>query len=142
MNSSRGNDEGGAVSRNAAHAVDGAMADILAASPVDVEDIRAGLGMTVEEFAEAVGRSARTVSRWQTAGRRRGAVSGDAAREVRKLARLQFLVEDVLGSRYAPEWLRSPNRGFRGSAPIDLVLAGETDVVLAALERLADGGPA
>ena len=36
----------------------------------------------------------------------------------------------------------SPNRGFRGKAPIDVMVAGGTDEVLAALERLADGGPA
>ena len=127
--------------RNAA-AIDGTLADILASKPASVERIRIGLGMTIEEFAEAVGRSVRTVSRWQTAGGDSNAARGDAAREVRKLAQLQYLLEDVLGNEYAPEWLRSPNRGFRGKAPIDLLLESQTGVVIAALERLADGGPA
>ncbi|MFA5845217.1 MAG: antitoxin Xre/MbcA/ParS toxin-binding domain-containing protein [Coriobacteriia bacterium] len=130
------------MSIRSAAAVDGALADILASRPASVEQIRVGLGMTIEEFAEAVGRSVRTVSRWQTAGGDSSTARGDAAREVRKLAQLQYLLEDVLGNEYAPEWLRSPNRGFRGKAPIDLVLEGQVGVVTAALERLADGGPA
>ena len=130
------------MTNRSAAAVDGALADILASTPASVEQIRAGLGMTIEEFAEAVGRSVRTVSRWQTAGGDNNAARGDAAREVRKLAQLQYLLEDVLGSEYAREWLRSPNRGFRGKAPIDLMLEGHVSVVIAALELLADGGPA
>jgi uncharacterized protein (DUF2384 family) len=137
----RENSEGGTMSRIAASEIDAGLADILASSPVDVESLRCSLGMTLEEFAVAVGRSPRTVSRWQTSGDDRATARGDAARQIRKLAQLQFLTEDVLGGAYAAEWLRSPNRGFKGKAPIDLVTDGQTDSVLAALERLADGGP-
>ncbi len=130
------------MNKNRTAGVDAGLQDILAASPVDVERIRTGLGLTVDEFAECVGRSPRSVARWQSEGSDRPIARGDAARQVRKLARLQFLVEDVLGATYGAEWLRSPNRGFRGQAPIDLLLEGQADVVIAALERVADGGPA
>lgn len=142
MNLPRGKRKGDRMSRSTTEVVDGALADILAASPIKVEAVRLGLGMTIEEFAETVGRSVRTVSRWQTADGDTGAVRGSASRDVRRLAQLQFLVEEVLGREYAVEWLRSVNRGFNGKAPIDLVLEGHADVVIAALERLADGGPA
>ncbi|MBE0417913.1 MAG: DUF2384 domain-containing protein [Coriobacteriia bacterium] len=122
--------------------VENGLADIAAASPVNVESIRSGLGLTIEEFATAVGRSTRSVCRWQSTGSDHSTARGEAARSVRQLARLQFLIEDVLGRSYGPEWLRSPNRGFRGHAPVDLILDGKTDIVIAALERLADGGPA
>lgn len=130
------------MGRSTANTVDGALAGILGTSPVSVEAIRLGMGMTIEEFAESVHCSVRTVSRWQTAEGSASATRGRNGREIRKLARLDFLLEDVLGREYAPEWLRSPNRGFKGKAPIDLILEGETDVLIAALERLADGGPA
>lgn len=117
------------------------LADILAAQPVDTETIRTGLGLTVEEFAEALGVSPRTVSRWKPGAAQRTTARGGAAREIRKLARLHFLVDDMLGERYGAQWLRVPNKGFRGQAPIDLILEGNADVVIAALEHLADGGP-
>lgn len=130
------------MDKSVAAMIDTGLADIRAASPANVEQIRMELGLTLEEFAEAVGRSPRSVSRWQSEGSGRSAARGDAAREIRKLARLQYIMEDVLGREYGIEWLRSPNRGFRGQAPIDLVLERQTDTVIAALERVADGGPA
>lgn len=130
------------MNKNSAAGVDAGLQDILAASPVDIDQIRSGLGLTVEEFAECVGRSPRSVARWQSEGSDHPMARGEAARQVRKLARLQFLVEDVLGVKYGSEWLRSPNRGFRGQAPIDFMLGGHADVVIAALEMVADGGPA
>lgn len=125
-----------------ADSIDAGLADIAAASPADVEQIRRALGLTIDEFAAAVGRSPRSVSRWQCNGADHAVARGEAARQVRQLARMQFLAEDVLGRTYGPEWLRSPNRGFRGQAPVDLIVSGQTEVVIAALERLADGGPA
>lgn len=127
--------------KHGASEIDSGLQDILAASPVDIEALRAGLGLTLDELAEAVGRSPRSVSRWQSGGADHSVAKGEAARVVRKLARLHFLMDEVLGRDYGPEWIRSPNRGFRGQAPIDLVLAGESDTIIAALERLADGSP-
>ena len=142
MNSARGNQGGESMKRATADEIDAGLADILAATHVDIEDLRTSLGLTVDEFAEAVGRSPRSVSRWQSSGPDHAQARGEAARTIRKLARLQFLAQDVLGRDYGPEWLRSPNRGFRGQAPIDLILSGNADAIIAALERLADGGPA
>lgn len=82
------------------------------------------------------------MSRWQSSGPDHANARGNAAREIRKLARLQYLAEDVLGHDYGTDWLRAPNKGFRGRAPIDLILAGEADTVVAVLERVADGSPA
>lgn len=121
---------------------DSGLADIVSTSPVDVEQIRTALGLTIDEFAKAVGRSPRSVSRWQSTGSDHAKARGSAAIEIRKLAHLQFLMEDVLGRDYGSEWLRSPNRGFRGKAPIDLILAGEVDTLISVMERLADGSPA
>lgn len=129
------------MGRNVAREIDSGLADILASAPANVEEIRAGLGVTLDEFAEVVGRSVRTVCRWQAEGDAGASARGDAAREIRKLAQLHYLVDDVLGTGYGKQWLRSPNRGFKGRAPIDLVLDGDADAVIAALERLADGGP-
>lgn len=142
MNSQGKPRRGGHMNHGVVRGLDAGLADLVSASSVDVEQIRTGLGLTIEEFAEAVGRSARSVSRWQSSGPDHATARGSAAREIRKLARLQYLAEDVLGHDYGPEWLRSPNKGFRGQAPVDLIVAGEAETVIAALERVADGGPA
>jgi uncharacterized protein (DUF2384 family) len=103
-------------------------------------DIKTHLGMTTEELAAATGRSLRSAARW-LAAEETTPMHGPAARSLRRLAHLDYLLDDVLGSASGRDWLRAPNPGFRGEAPIDLMTSGRTDEVAAALELLADGSP-
>lgn len=114
---------------------------VVGATPPDVDELRLWLGLTQEELAESVGRSRRTVARWSRSAPDHATARGATARILRQLNRVQFLLDDVMGREAALTWLRSPNRGFRGEAPLDLILARRTDELLAALEALADGGP-
>jgi uncharacterized protein (DUF2384 family) len=141
MNNRRNHGKGENMDTAAARAIDHGLTDILSSAPVDVDSIRCSLGLTLEEVSSVVGKSPRTVSRWRHDAADRVEIRGSSARALRKLAELQFLIEDVLGAEQVTAWLRAPNRGFRGKAPIDLMLAGDVDTVLNALERLADGGP-
>jgi uncharacterized protein (DUF2384 family) len=50
-------------------------------------------------------------------------------------------LEDVIGEDAGPQWLRTPNPGLRGEAPIDLMTSNHLEDVVAVLEVLADGGP-
>jgi len=114
--------------------------EIINPEPLSVPALKAALGLTIEEFAAAAGRSPRSAARWLAAESAQPA-SGDAARSLRRLAHLEFLLADVIGPERRSEWLRTPNRGFRGEAPLDLVTSGRIDDVVSVLEVLADGTP-
>ncbi|AKU91645.1 antitoxin Xre-like helix-turn-helix domain-containing protein [Vulgatibacter incomptus] len=96
------------------------------------------LGMTEEEAREALGFPRRTLSRRKLEqGRLRAAES----ERVLRLARVGTRAIDVLGdANRAVRWLRAPNRGLGGEAPLELL---DTDVgtqgVLDELTRLDHG---
>lgn len=115
--------------------------EVVATGPADFDETRRWLGLTQEELADAVGRSRRTVARWRSSAPDHTVARGETARRLRELARIQFLLEDLMGRETALEWLRRPNRGFRGEAPIDLILTQRASELLPALEVLADGAP-
>ena len=115
--------------------------EIITPEPLNVPNLRAALGLTIEEFAEAAGRSPRSAARW-IAAESAQPETGEAARALRRLAHLEFLLADVIGPQRGSEWLRTPNRGFRGEAPLDLITSGRIEDVVAVLEVLADGTPA
>lgn len=118
------------------------LARLLDPEPCDVESLRVWFHMTQGEIATALGRSTRTIARWKAAGgpAEPTRASAELAQSVRKLGRLKFLLDDLMPHELALRWLHNPNRGFRGEAPIDMLMSGRTDEVIAALEALADGG--
>jgi uncharacterized protein (DUF2384 family) len=115
--------------------------EIINPEPLSVSALKTALGLTIEEFAAAAGRSSRSAARWIAAERAQPA-TGEAARALRRLAHLEFLLADVIGSERESAWLRTPNQGFRGEAPLDLVTSGRIEDVISVLEVLADGSPA
>lgn len=114
--------------------------EILNPEPLDALTLKAQLGLTIEELAASTGRSPRSAARWIAAD---GALpSGETGRALRRLAHLQFLLADVIGTQRGTDWLRTPNPGFRGEAPVDLITSGRIEDVISVLEVLADGTPA
>lgn len=117
------------------------LARVLDPEPCDIETLRAWFGMTQAELAAAIGRSPRTIARWKAsnAGEPTRA-SAEIARSVRLLGRVKYLLEDLMPRDAAVRWLQTPNAGFRGEAPVDLLMSGRVEGVIAVLEALADGG--
>ena len=114
--------------------------EIISPEPLSVPALKAALGLTIEEFAAATDRSPRSAARW-IAAESALPQTGEAARALRRLAYLEFLLADVIGAQRGGEWLRTPNRGFRGEAPLDLITSGRVEDVVSVLEVLADGTP-
>ncbi len=106
----------------------------------NIDEIRDWLGLTQDEVGRAVKRSRRTVARWSASAPDHSEARGDTAFQVRKLARLKLILEDLVEEQEARQWLRVPNREFNGEAPLDLVLSSRIDRVIAALEAFAEGG--
>ncbi len=115
--------------------------EILNPETLSVGALKDRLGFTARELGAAAGRSARSAARWLSAEEALPAHGGTAL-AVRRLVYLDTLLSDVIGADRGRGWLRAPNPGFRGEAPIDLITSGRLQEVIAVLELLADGGPA
>lgn len=115
-------------------------AEILNPEPLNAGALKDRLGFTAQELGAAAGRSARSAARW-VAAEEALPTHGGTALAIRRLAYMETLLSDVIGADRGPGWLRAPNPGFRGEAPIDLITSGRLPEVVAVLELLADGGP-
>jgi uncharacterized protein (DUF2384 family) len=102
-----------------------------------VETVEGGLGLGRGELASALGASARTIERWR-AGQ---TYPQHEARE--RLAELVAVEAHLVETFDDPEsrcaWLRSGNPYLGGLTPLEVVRAGRTDRVEAALEALDSG---
>lgn len=113
----------------------------LRAAPDDELDaIRRVFGVSQAEIAVMLGTTPRTVSRWRTTSAARTTPRPASARSLRDLARLRWLLETDLGSERSGAWLRTPNPALRGQAPLDTLLAGDTERVLGLVTALGEGG--
>lgn len=113
----------------------------LVASPdTELDAIRRVFGVSQAEIARMLGTTPRTVSRWRTTSAAHVKPRPAAARSLRDLARLRWLLETDLGVERAASWLRAPSPALRGQAPLDALLAGETERVLGLVTVLGEGG--
>jgi DNA-binding transcriptional regulator YiaG len=120
--------QGEAVSRSQALAESGLYARL-------VDDLRTAV-LTNAELAEITGVKTRQVQHWASGAHRPQGEAKD------RLLELHYIVER-LQEIYKPEgvdiWIHGRNRELDGQKPIDLLVAGEFERVLAAVERLASG---
>lgn len=102
--------------------------------PERVDRVRRGL--TMQEVAEVVGVRPRQAQHWAAGNHRPQGSARD------RLLELDYIVE-LLGDVYDDEgieiWMHAKNRSLGGERPLDLLIAGDFQSVLAAVERLASG---
>jgi transcriptional regulator with XRE-family HTH domain len=85
--------------------------------------VRIEFGLTQKVFARLSGLSERTLATWE-----RGGAVGEAAR--RSLAAADRLLTElaiVIRKPALPAWLDTPNPGFGGLKPLEVVERGEAD---------------
>lgn len=106
-----------------------------ASYPHIVEDVRR-LGITTAEIAQITGVRERQVQNWAAGSSKPQSETRD------RLVDVHYLVH-LLKEVYKPEgieiWLHCRNRGLGGQRPIDLLVEGEFEPVLNAVERLRSG---
>jgi hypothetical protein len=94
--------------------------------------------VTTDELAKVIGIHSRQAQNW-AAGRNRP--QGDNRDQLLGVHYLVQRLRDVYEPEGVEIWLHARNREFDGQRPLDLLVAGEYERVLAAVERLADGTP-
>ena len=120
-------------------------ASSFAASPeattdAELDAIRRVFGISQVEIAAILGTTPRTVSRWRSTSAAHVWPRPSAARSLRELAQLRWLLETEIGEEASQRWLRTPNPALRGQAPLDALLAGDHDRVLGLVVSLGEGG--
>ena len=116
------------------------LAALFAPAEDSPDEIRRWLGLSQQEFADCLGLSRSTIARWAAHAPDPAQLHGASRNAVAAAYRLRFLLEDLVGHEEAVRWLRRPNRGFRGLAPLDVMRADGLDEVVSALDIVASGG--
>jgi hypothetical protein len=100
-----------------------------------VDDVREA-ALTTVEIAEITGVDERQVYNWASGASRPKGVKRD------RLLEIHFIVKE-LREVYTPEgadiWLHGRNKELGRTRPIDLLIEGDFQTVLAAVERLTTG---
>jgi hypothetical protein len=86
--------------------------------------------------AEVVSVQPRQVQHWASGSHR---PQGQARERLLELDYIIELLSEVYDDEGVEIWLHGKNRSLDGSRPIDLLVDGEFQIVLAAVERLASG---
>ena len=101
-----------------------------------LDSIKLKTGVRGEEFAELIGTTPQTISRW-----RQGRVDPRPS-HLNRLLTLEWLASE-LAEFYGPEdarvWLRSPNRLLQGGTPAERIQDGRIDEVLTLIDQLKSG---
>jgi DNA-binding transcriptional regulator YiaG len=103
---------------------------------IDIEGLRAALGLTQAQLAVAIGVSERTVQNWEA-----GRISPQAERRLRDLIELNEAVERYVPPEQRQTWLISPNDAFAGDAPRDWIIEGRARDLLWEFRRMQVGEP-
>lgn len=105
-----------------------------------LDEAKRVLGLSQAELAKIIGTTPRTVSRWRSTSRQHVEPNAAAARKLRDIERMAFLMESDFGRRQSIEWLRRPSKALRGQAPIDVMLDGDYERVLGLVLMFGQGG--
>jgi transcriptional regulator with XRE-family HTH domain len=92
--------------------------------PVTAREVRAGFGLSREKFARLAGASVRALANWES-----DALAPNESSRLRlvELSRLQRALSGVLREESIPTWLDTPNSGFDGLKPLEVIERGQID---------------
>ena len=100
-----------------------------------VEDVREA-ALTTAEVAEIIGVDERQVYNWAAGSSRPKGRNRDRLLEVHYILNE---LRQVYTQEGADIWIHGRNRGLSGQRPLDLLIAGDFEPVLLAVERLRTG---
>ena len=102
----------------------------------DVRAVRKKIGLTRDKFARMTGFSVRTIAAWEGGSALRG-----AAQRMAEMSRLQDALSRVMKHDFIATWLATPNEGFGGLKPLEVIERGELDRIWRMIYLLESGTP-
>ncbi|MBI3469376.1 MAG: DUF2384 domain-containing protein [Planctomycetes bacterium] len=107
----------------------------LPAESVEVLTIRQALGVNRKTFSRLSGYSERAVAAWES-----GKPLSDSSRQrMMELQRLERALSSVMQAEFISQWLQTPNDGFGGLKPVEVIERGEIDRIWRMVYLLESG---
>lgn len=104
---------------------------------LEVASIRKDFGLTRDKFARLLGYSVRSIAAWESGT----VVKSAAAQRIREMNRLASALARIMKPSLIPVWLETPNEGFDGLKPIEVVERGELDRLWRMIYMVESGTP-
>lgn len=105
----------------------------------DVRAVREGYGLSREKFGRLAGFSVRSLANWESGDQE----PGEQARvRLVELDRLRAALAGVIQQDHIATWLQTPNPGFAGLKPLEVVERGQIDRLWRMIFELESGVPA
>lgn len=92
-------------------------------APVPVKALRLELGLNRKQFARLTAASERAVADWENDQ----PISPIVQKGLRESERICRALMKIMEPGFVGEWLDTPNEGFAGLKPLDLIERGESD---------------
>jgi DNA-binding transcriptional regulator YiaG len=102
-----------------------------------VEEVRRKLGLTRKVFSRLTGFSERAIATWEAGGK----PDEPGLRRIRETHRFQAKLAEVVRPEEIPHWLDTPNDGFGGLKPLEVIERGEIDRLWNMIYYLESGVP-
>ena len=97
--------------------------------------LREDFGLTRSALSSLTGLSERTLATWEAGG----TIGAPASRAIKGIERLLRELSLVIRKPAIAAWLNSPNDGFAGLKPLEVIERGETDRVWRMIFYLGSG---
>jgi transcriptional regulator with XRE-family HTH domain len=103
-----------------------------------LSSLRQEMGLSRADFARLVGLSERSVATWETGAD----LKESSLRTIVEVGRLYAKLRQSLASpEQLADWLKTPNKAFSGSQPLQVIERGEIDRVWRMVYFLESGSP-
>lgn len=103
-----------------------------------LSDLRREFGLNRLDFARMVGLSERSVATWEAGAD----LKESSLRRIVEIGRLYLKLRQSFASpEQLASWLKTPNKGFGGSQPLQVIERGEIDRVWRMVHFLESGSP-
>jgi DNA-binding transcriptional regulator YiaG len=115
----------------------GKKVNMAAPMPLQVRQVREGLGLNRRLFSRLTGYSERAIADWEG-----GKELSDASQQrMVEMQRLEQALARVMKSEFVGQWLQTPHDAFSGLKPIEVVERGEIDRLWRMVYELESGMP-
>lgn len=104
---------------------------------LSVRDLRERFGLNRKVFSRVVGFSERAIADWEADK----PLSGVSLQRMREMSRLQLALAHVMREEFIATWLNTPNDGFEGLKPLEVIERGEIDRLWRMIYQLESGIP-
>ncbi len=108
-----------------------------AAAAIDLKGLCSSYGLTRQDITRFTGYSPRAVENWASGSK----TSAASTRALRELESILSALAELMETSYVGEWLKTPNQGFHGATPMQVIERGDAGQVWQMITLTGTGEP-